>query len=137
MTTVLLVLAVLLPYQTTPAGMTGTWVAELKGTTFMRLELRSVDGRLEGGLGIGSFKVDANGVVNEAEGVPATLMPLTNFAVKDGVLSFTRDEDERFEVRLAADGQAQLTILLSDEDIEEFKEARLPVPKPIALRKTR
>jgi hypothetical protein len=141
MTKLLLALLVsILPTQPAPTSMTGTWVADLKGTTFMRLELRTENGRLIGALGTGDIHLDKNGVVDDAKVIPATLTPLANIVVARGVMSFTRtqgDDDERFQLRVTGERTAELTFLPSDEDLEEMKEVGIPAPKPIPLRKLR
>ena len=139
MTTLILVALAWLPFQA-PADFVGTWVADLKGTTYARLELRAGNDGLAGGLAIGNIQFDNTGVISNAQPVPATLTPLANVVVIHGVMTFTRDEGndrERFEVRMTADGQAQLTFLPSDDDLEELKELGIPAPKPIPLRKVR
>ena len=141
MTNLLLALLVaIFPPQTAPAGLAGTWVADLNGTTFVRLELRTENGRLIGALGTGDIHMDKNGVVDEAKSVPATLTPLSNIVIGGGVVSFTRvegDDSERFRVRITGDRTAELTFLPSDEDLEELKAEGIPAPKPIPLRKVR
>ena len=138
-----LVFALLLaafPSQTAPAGMVGTWVAELNGTTFVRLELRTADGRLIGALGTGDIHLDKNGEVDSAKNAPATLTPISPIAIARGAMSFTRVEGndvERFRIRLTGNDTAELTFLPSEEDLAELKDAGVPPPKPIALRKRR
>ncbi len=137
---ILLALAWWFPLQALPAGFTGTWVADVKGTTFARLELRAGEGGPAGGLAIGNVHFNTSGVVDEAQPVPATLTALANFVVTGGVLAFTRDEGddtERFEVRVTADGNAQLTFLPTADDLAELKEAGIPAPKPIPMRRVR
>jgi hypothetical protein len=141
MTKLLLALLVsILPPQMAPTGMAGTWVAELNGTTFVRLELRTENGRLIGALGTGDIHLDNNGVVDAAKSVPETLTPLANIAIAQEVMSFTRsqgNDDESFRVRLTGERTAELTFLPTDEDLEELKEAGIPAPRPIRLRKLR
>ena len=105
--------------QPPPAGLAGTWVADLNGTTFMRLELRTENGRLIGALGTGDIHFDKNGVVDEAKSVPTTLTPMSSIVMSGGVMSFTRvegDDIERFRLRITGDRTAELTFLPSDED---------------------
>jgi len=133
-------LVAILPPQTAPAGMVGTWVADLNGTTFVRLELRTENGRLIGALGTGDIHIDKNGLVDSAKSAPETLTPLTNMVIARGMMSFNRtqgDDIERFRMRVTGERTAELTFLPSDEDLEEMKEAGIPAPKPIALRKLR
>jgi hypothetical protein len=126
--------------QPPPAGLAGTWVADLNGTTFVRLELRTENGRLIGALGTGDIHMDKNGVVDEAKSVPATLTPMSSIVMSGSVMSFTRvegDDVERFRLRITGDRTAELTFLPSDEDLEELKAEGIPAPKPIPLRKMR
>ena len=123
-----------------PASHAGTWVAELKGLTFVRLEVKTVNGRLTGALATGDIQFDTNGVVNGAKSAPTALTPMDNITISRDVMSFTRIEGsdtERFQMRVTAEGRAELTFLPSDEDLEELKEAGIPPPKPIPLRKLR
>jgi hypothetical protein len=123
-----------------PQALSGTWVADLNGRTFIRLELNIVEGRVTGALGTGNIHVDQNGVVDEAEPVPATLTPLSDFETKDGMVSFTRQEGndpEQFRLRVVAEGRAELILVLSEEDLQELKDDDIPVPKPIPLRKVK
>ena len=94
-----------------PQVLSGTWVADLNGTTFIRLELNTVEGRITGALGTGNIHVDQNGVVDDAQPVPATLTPLSDFETKDGMVSFARKEGnnpEHFRLRAVAEGRAEL-----------------------------
>ena len=123
-----------------PAGLAGTWVADLNGTTFVRLELRTVDGRLTGAIGTGDIQFDKNGVVDGAKIAPTTLTPISPIETTRDVMSFTRvegDDIEHFRVRVTGNETAELTFLPSDEILEEMKEMGIPPPKPIALRKLR
>jgi hypothetical protein len=141
MTHLVLALAIgVVTVQSASARLAGTWVAELKGAAFMRLELRTVDGRLIGALGTGDIHMDATGVVDEAKPVPATLTPIANITVARDTISFSRVEGndvERFSVRVTGTNTAELTFHVSEEDLEELKDAGVPAPKPIPLRKLR
>ncbi len=126
--------------QPPPASLAGIWVADLNGTTFMRLELRTENGRLIGALGTGDIQFDKDGVVNVAKSVPATLTPMSSIEMSGSVISFTRiqgDDLERFRLRITGDRTAELTFLPSEEDLKELKEIGIPAPKPIPLRKVR
>jgi hypothetical protein len=135
----LTVAAVLL--QATPARLAGTWVAELNGLTFVRLELKAENGRLTGGLATGNeIHVDNTGVVDRADEASTTHIPIADAAIAGDVLSFTRregNEPDHFRVRLTGDRSAELTIVISDDDLEDLKDAGVPAPKPIRLRKLR
>lgn len=134
-----LLVTIFLP-QAAPASLAGTWVADLNGTTFMRLELRTESGRLIGALGTGDIQFDKNGVVNVAQSVPPTLTPMSSIEISGSVMSFTRIEGndlEHFRLRITGERTAELTFLPSDEDLEALKEEGIPAPKPISLRKVR
>ena len=126
--------------QPPPAGLAGTWVADLNGTTFMRLELRTENGRLIGALGTGDIHFNEKGVVDEAKGVPSTLTPISSIEMSGRVMSFKRiegDDLEDFRLRITGERTAELTFLPSDEVLKELKEEGIPAPKPIPLRKVR
>jgi hypothetical protein len=126
--------------QPPPASLAGTWVADLNGTTFMHLELRTENGRLIGALGTGDIQFDKNGVVNVAKSVPATLTPMSSIEISGGVIAFTRvegDDLEHFRLRITGERAAELTFLPSEEMLEALKEEGIPAPKPIPLRKVR
>jgi hypothetical protein len=126
--------------QPPPASLAGTWVADLNGTTFMRLELRTENGRLIGALGTGDIHFNKNGVVDEAKSVPTTLTPMSSIEISGSVMSFTRIEGndlEHFRMRIIGERTAELTFLPSDEVLEELKKEGIPEPKPIPLRKLR
>ena len=140
MTHLLVALLLAILPQTSPGGLAGTWVADLNGTTFMRLELRTENGRLIGALGTGDIHFDKNGVVDQAKSVPATLTPISSIEMSGNVMSFTRiegDDLEHFRLRITGDRTAELTFLPSEEVLEELKEEGIPAPKPIPLRKVR
>ena len=123
-----------------PATVAGTWTAEKDGITFARLELRSKGTALIGALSLGEMSVDKGGAVQSVKAAPATMTPLNNISVANGIVSFTwhRDSDEdRFRLRVLPDGGAELTVVLSEDVLEELKEDGIPAPKPIPLRKAR
>jgi hypothetical protein len=124
--------------QPPPPSLAGTWVADLNGTTFMHLELRTENGRLIGVLGTGDIQFDKNGVVNVAKSVPTTLTPMSSIEISGGVILFTRVEGgdlEHFRLRITGERTAELTFLPSEEMLEALKEEGIPAPKPIPLRK--
>ena len=137
--TLLLALALAFFTSQAPQALSGTWVAELNGMTFIRLELRIADGRLIGAMGIGShIHFDPSGNVDEAKPVAATLTPITDVVTNAGVLSFTRlegNDPDQFRMRLIGADTAELNFVFSAEDLQELKDDGVPVPKPIPLRK--
>jgi hypothetical protein len=128
-------------FQPAAAHFAGTWVADFNGVTFVRLELRTANGRLAGALSIGSeIRVDSNGVVDRVQEAPKTLLLISEVAIAGNVLSFTRedgDNPDRFRVRLTGDNTAELTIVLSEDELADLKAEGVPLPKPIPLRKLR
>ena len=127
-------------FQPAAAGMSGTWDADYRGTTFVRLELKAVKNTLAGSIGTGNVRVDDNGEVMEVTAVPMTLTPLHQVVVKGASMTFMRPEGtdaERFRLTVLGADQADLLFLPSEELLEELKEAGIAVPKPIRLHRTR
>jgi hypothetical protein len=130
----------LLPLQSASANLFGTWTAEKDGITFARLELRSSGNTLGGALSLGDMSVDKTGGLQTVKAAPATMTPMDKISVVNGVVSFIwhRDSDEdRFRFRVLPDGAAELSVLLSDDVLEELKDEGIPPPKPIVLRRAR
>ena len=128
------------PLQSATVDMPGTWVADHRGTTFVRLELKAVDNTLAGAIGTGNVRVDDNGDVMEVTAVPMTLTPLYQVVVKGASVTFMRPEGtdaEHFRLTVLGADQADLIFLPSEELLEELKEAGIAVPKPIRLHKIR
>ena len=126
--------------QPAAGGMAGTWVADYRGTTFIRLELKDADGTLAGMMRIGNLRFDDNGDVLEAAPVPSTLTPLIDVTVNGSSLSFAIHEGndtDHFRLTVVGVDQAELAFILSEEILEELKDEGLPVPKPIRLHKIR
>jgi hypothetical protein len=122
------------------AAMSGTWEADHRGTTFVRLELKAVDNTLAGTIRTGNVNVDKNGDVTEVTALPATPTPLYELVVKGQSLTFMRPEGtdaEHFRFTVLSADQAELLFLPSDDDLEELKEAGIPAPKPFRLHKIR
>lgn len=127
-------------WQSAIVDMPGTWVADHRGTTFVRLELKVVNNTLAGAIGTGNVRVDDNGDVMEVTAVPPTLTPLSEVVIKGTSLSFMRPEGtdaEHFRLTVLGADQAELLMLPSDELLEELKEAGIAVPKPFRLHKIR
>ena len=79
-------------WQPAITDMPGTWVAEHRGTTFVRLELRAVNNTIAGAIGTGNLKVDDNGDVLEVTPVPPKLTPLSEVAINGPSITFMRPE---------------------------------------------
>jgi hypothetical protein len=121
-----------------PAGgsIAGSWAAEFEGRTFIRLELKTVNGALTGGLSIGNFEVDAQGVVKRASDAPRKLTPIFDVTLRGSNMTFSRkdvDDTDQFVLRLLDTGDADLQFLLNDEDREALAASGVPIPKPIRL----
>ena len=116
----------------------GTWTADFKGTTHVRLELATVAGALGGKISLGDIEVDEQGELKTVKGAPPTLTPIANVSVKNSVLSFTRKDGEdldRFEMRITGPGAAELRLVLTEADLKEFAAEGIPAPKPFKLKK--
>ena len=116
----------------------GTWTADFKGTTHVRLELAAVAGTLSGKISLGDIEVDQQGELKTVTSAPATLTPIANVSVKNSVLSFTRKDGEdldRFEMTITGPGAAELRLVLTEADLKEFAADGIPAPKPLKLRK--
>jgi len=117
---------------------TGTWTADFKGTTHVRLELAIVAGTLGGKISLGDIEVDEQGELKTVGSAPATLTPIANVSVKNSVLSFTRKDGEdldHFAMRITGPGTAELDLVLTEEDKKEFAAEGIPAPKPIKLKR--
>ena len=128
------------PSQSAIVDLPGTWVADHRGTTFVRLELKAVDNTLAGAIGTGNVSVDDNGDLKEVTAVPMTLTPLHEVIVKGPSITFMRPEggdDEHFRFTVLGADQAELTLILSEEVLEELKDEGIPAPKPFRLHKIR
>jgi pimeloyl-ACP methyl ester carboxylesterase len=126
-----------------PAGQSyvGNWTAEFGGQTFVRLELSATEGGLRGRMSVGDgISVDLQGEV-DAVAVPAgEPSPLSDIVLRDGTLSFSRKEGgdvDHFQMRLAADGTADLLLLLTQEERREAARSGAVVVKPFHLKPLR
>lgn len=114
----------------------GAWVAQFEGRTFLRLELKTVDGTTTGGLSIGNIEVDKQGALRLVGELPRTLTPIFDVTEQPSLVTFSRKDGsdiDRFELHVLGTGRAELRFLLSDEDREELAADGVPAPKPIAL----
>jgi len=114
----------------------GTWIAQFEGRTFLKLELKTVDGTTSGGLSIGNIEVDKLGALRRVGELPPTLTPIFDVTEQPSLVTFSRkdgSDTDRFELHVLGAGRAELRFLLSDEDRQELAADGIPVPKPIAL----
>jgi len=126
------------PGQSRVALLTGRWTAQFDGHTFVRLDLKAVDGTFTGGLSLGDVEVDKQGALRRVGDAPRELRPILDFTEGDSTVTFSRkdvDETDRFELRLLAGGQAQLKMLLSEGTLKELAASGIPDPKPFVLTK--
>jgi hypothetical protein len=129
------------PFQPAVAAMSGTWVADHRGTTYIRLELRAADGTLAGTMSTGTVRFDDSGDVIEAAapGSP-TLTPLLEVKVDGSSVSFAThagNDTDHFRLTVVGADEAELTFIWTEELLEELKDEGIPVPKPFRLRRLR
>jgi hypothetical protein len=116
---------------------TGTWVAELSGTTYVRLELQGTS-TVTGRISLGNIQLGNQGEVTKADPAPREFRPLLEVARRDTHLSFASKETgelDRFELRLVSPDAADLLFIPTEEDKKELLAAGIGIPKPIRLKK--
>jgi len=114
----------------------GSWTAEFEGRTFVRLDIKTVNGAIAGGLSLGNFEVDPQGVVRRADAAPLKLTPIFNATLKGSTLTFFRKDDrdtDQFELHWLENGAVDLRFILNDEDRRQLAANGVPVPRPIRL----
>lgn len=124
--------------QSATPSVVGTWIAQLEGRTFVRLQLDGINGAVKGGITIGDIEFDKTGDVGKAEEPPRVLRPITVVAQKNGVVAFlveSSEDPDRFEFRMIDATRAELRLVLSEDQREELAEMGIPALKPIPLRK--
>lgn len=124
--------------QPASGSIAGTWTAEFEGQTFIRLEIKTVNGAISGGLSLGHFEVDQLGVVKRADAAPRNLKPIFDVTIKGSTVTFVRKDGhdtDQFELRLLENANADLHFLLNDEDRTELAASGVALPKPIRLTK--
>jgi hypothetical protein len=138
MTTLCLALAITALPVGQPASVAGSWTAKFEGRTFIRLEIKTVDGAISGAISLGDFEVDPQGAVSRADAAPLKLTPISDVVAKGSTLTFiSKDghDSDQFELRLLGNAGADLHLLLNDEDRKELAASGVPLPKPIRLQK--
>lgn len=131
-----LALTALLAGQPAKDPIAGSWTAKVEGRTFIRLEIKTVDGAIAGGISLGNFELDPQGVVSRADAAPPDLAPIFGVTRKGATVTFFRkdgNDTDQFELRLLENGDAQLHFVLNDEDRAELAAAGVPLPKPVHL----
>jgi hypothetical protein len=126
--------------QSGPQTFTGTWTAELAGQQYARLQLTAVGTDISGTITLGSVHFGRDGNVDKVNQATqdATVTPIFDVALHDGVLSFARRdqvETDRFEMRVA-NGEGRLTILLRSDDRAELASLGIAALQPIPLKRT-
>jgi hypothetical protein len=138
MLSTLLLTATALLQVAAPQDFSGTWVAQLKGQTYARLQLTVSDGKIHGQLSLAGIHVDANGEVDSVTDGFGDPKPIFDVGVRDGILSFARkdeDDTDRFELRLV-DGRASLVLLADAELRAELAQEGIPLPRPLTMTRT-
>jgi hypothetical protein len=118
----------------------GSWTAQFEGRTFIRLEITTVDGSVTGGISLGNFEVDPQGMVKRADVAPVSLKPIFGATRKGATVTFFMkdgNDTDQFELHLVENGDADLHVVLNDEDRKELAAEGVPLPKPIRLTKAR
>ena len=118
----------------------GTWTADLKGTTYVRLELEPFDGTLRGRIALGNIQLDSQGQVTKAEPAPSRLTLLIDVSLRITGISFSHkdgNDTDRFEMRLVDPETAELLFLPTEEDRKELAAEGIAVPKPVRLKRVR
>ena len=116
----------------------GSWTAKFEGQTFIRLEIEAANGAIAGGISLGNFQVDSQGVVKGADAAPQNLKPIFGVTRKGTIVRFLMkdgNDPDQFELRVLENGDADLHFLLNDEDRKELAAEGVPLPKPIRLTK--
>ena len=87
-----------------PAGgpLAGSWTAKFEGRTFIRLEIKTVDGAIAGGISLGHFEVDPQGLVRRADAAPAAFHAYLRFDEERIDRDFLRERRGRHgQIRVA------------------------------------
>jgi hypothetical protein len=133
-----LTILALSPGQPASGPIAGSWTAAFEGRTFIRLDLKAAEGTLAGGISLGNFEVDQQGLVRRADAAPPTLTPISGVTIKGSTVAFVLkggNDTDAFELRLLENGGADLHFLLNDEDRQQIAASGVPVPRPIRLTK--
>ena len=132
----LLVAIIVSPGQAAAPSVEGMWTARFEGQTFVRLELKTTNGTITGGMSLGKFEVDKQGALRRAVESPRDLTPIFDVTRRESTVTFSRKDGtstDRFELQLLEAGHAELHVLLNDADRRELAASGIPAVKPIAL----
>ena len=138
--TLLIALTAVVAGQTGGGPIAGSWTAQFEGRTFLRLELKTVNGTITGGMSVGNIEVDGQGALRRVDESPRDLTPIFDVTQRASTLTFYRKDTpasapDRFELRLLEAGHAELQFVLSEADRKELAASGIPAPKPIFLTK--
>lgn len=114
----------------------GTWTAQFEGRTFLRLELKTDNGTITGGMAVGNFELDGQGALRRVDESPRDLTPIFDVTQQAASVTFSRKDTtdtDRFELRMLEAGHAELHFLLTDADRKELAANGIPTLKPIPL----
>ena len=114
----------------------GSWAAEFKGQTFIRLDLRLSSGALAGSLRTGDIEVDEQGSLRRVGTLPSDPKPLFDFTQTAAAVTFSRKDGEhtdRFEFRALDRTRGELRLLFTEEMRKELAAEGIAVPKPIVM----
>ena len=125
-------------FQPARTPIAGSWTAKFEDRTYIRLEIKTVDGAIAGGISLGHFELDPQGAVRRADAAPLILRPIFDAAQRGSTVTFSAkdvNDTDKFELRLLENADAELWLLLNDEDRAELAASGIPLPRPIRLRK--
>ena len=121
--------------QTPATKYDGIWIAQFEGVTWARLELRTVNGALTGGISLGNIEMKEDGTLRHVEPAPKELSPIFDVRQQGASISFARkdaSDTDRFEVSPSGT-DLQLAFVFTEEDKREFAAEGIPLPKPVRL----
>ena len=125
--------------QSANGPITGSWSAKFEGRTFIRLEIKTANGTITGGISLGNhIEIDPQGMVKRAAAAPPNLKPIFGATRKGATVTFFMkdgNDTEQFELRLLENREADLLFVLNEEDRKEIAAEGVPPPKPIRLTK--
>ena len=136
----MLVLLALATQTSSASPFAGTWIAEHKGTVFVRLEIQGAGASLQGSIALGNVSFDDKGLVREVAAVTASPARLTKLSAADGLLTFftpSSEGEDQFQMRVLGGKTAEITLRLSPEELQELKDEGIPTPGAIPLRRLR
>ena len=103
----------------------------------MRLEMSASGGTLSGRIALGDIEVDSEGRVKAAATAPDRLEPISTSSsrTRDCVLAQGGQRHRPFRDAFGTGDRAELQFVLDEDTVKELKEAGIPVPKPVALKR--